>query len=63
MVLKSYQIIKDISLMYMNSNQCLKLPPLHLGEIACGLLNQEVKELQESLVGLLHHLAVVFGID
>ena len=48
--------------MHVDGNECLKLGPLHLGQVACGLVDECVEELEEGVVCLLHHLAVVTGI-
>lgn len=58
----TYQVIKYVPLMYVNGDESLKLGSLHLGEITGRLINQCVKQLQEALVGLLHHFSVILGI-
>lgn len=40
--------------MDVNSDEGLKLCPLHLGQVLCGLVNQDVQQVQERLVCLLH---------
>lgn len=48
--------------MDVNSDEGLKLCPLHLGQVLCGLVNQDVQQVQERLVCLLHDLPVVAGV-
>lgn len=55
---KSYQIIKDVSLMYVNRDKCLKLGPLHLGQFLSRNLNQWVQQIQELLVRRGHNFFV-----
>ena len=49
--------------MHMNGDQRLKLSPLYFGQFSRRLLNQDVEKVKEDLIGLLHHLAVVLGVD
>ena len=42
----------------MNSDERLKLSPLHLGQIFDGDVNQGVEKEQEVLIGLFHDVAV-----
>lgn len=46
----SYQIVKDVSLMYVNCDKCLELGPLHFGQLLRCDLNQRVQQIQELLV-------------
>lgn len=57
-----YQVIKYVFLVDMDSDEGLELCPLHLGQVLCGLVNQDVQQVQESLVRLLHDLPVVAGV-
>ena len=55
----TYQIIKDISLVNVDGDQCFILSSLHLRQIFNGDVNQCVQHLQEVLVGFLHHRLIV----
>lgn len=46
----------------MDSDEGLELCPLDLGQVLCGLVNQDVQQVQESLVRLLHDFPVVAGV-
>lgn len=48
--------------MDMNSDEGLKLGPLHSLQVSCGHVNQGVKEIQEELVGFGHDAAIISGI-
>ena len=50
--------MEDISLMKMNSDECLKLPPLDLGEVLCGHVDESVEYVKEDLVSGSHDLLV-----
>ena len=58
----AHQVVKDIPLVDMDGDEGLKHCPLHFGQVPGCLVNQCVEQFQETLVGLLHHLAVVLGI-
>ena len=54
----SYQVMKDVSLMQMNCNECLKLSSLYLGEILCGHIDESIQYVQKDLVSGAHDLLV-----
>ena len=56
-----YQFIEDISLMNMNCNQGLELCSVHFAQFLSGLLDQEIEQVQETLISLCHDLTVVSG--
>lgn len=39
----SHQAIKDVSLVDVNSDQCLILGTLHRFQVSCGLIDEQVK--------------------
>jgi len=58
----THHVIKDISLMHVDRDERLEFSSLDFSEISCGLVDECVKQLQEALVGLLHHFSVVLGV-
>ena len=61
MLYSTDQIVKDVPLVHVDGDERLKLGPVHFGEVARGLGDELVEELQEGLVGGLHHLTVGLG--
>jgi len=57
----STQVIKNVSLMNVNSDKSLKLDSLKLGEIISCLINEQVEEVKELLVSRQHYLLVIAG--
>ena len=57
-IIFSYQVMKDVSLMQMNCNECLKLSSLYLGEILCGHIDESIQYVQKDLVSGAHDLLV-----
>ena len=57
-VIWTYQVIEDVSLMYVYCDECLVLGSFHLGELSGRHLNQSVQDVEELLVGVGHDLFV-----
>ena len=62
-IIDAYQIFKDVSLMYVDGNECLKFGSLHLGEVKGRLTDECVEQGEEGLVRLLHDLLVILGMS
>lgn len=52
----SVQHVKYVPLVHVNRYQCLKFGSLHLLQILGGLTDEDVKHIQEPVVGLSHNL-------
>ena len=50
--------MKDISLMQMNSDECLELSSLYLGEVLCGHVDEGIENVKEDLVSGSHDFLV-----
>lgn len=57
-----YQVIKYVSLMYMDSDECLKLGAVQASELFCCLFNQFVENSKKFLIGKQHGPFVTPGL-
>lgn len=54
----SYQYVKDIPLVDMNSDKCFKFSTFNFCEVSSSLVNKRVEQLQELVVSISHYLLV-----
>lgn len=62
-LLCTYQLIKYVPLVYMDSNEGLVFGPLYGLQVSCGHVNQRVEQIQKELVGFRHYAAIISGIS
>lgn len=58
----NYQVVKDVSLMKMDSDECLKLSSLDLGEVLCRHVDECVEYIEEDLISGAHDFLVGAGV-
>ena len=58
----THQVVKDVSLMHVNGDECFKLRSFNFCEFFCSLFDQHIQQFQERCVGLLHHLLVILSV-
>ena len=58
----SYQTVENISLMDVDSNKSLVFGSLHRLEVPSGGVDEQVEQIQESVVHVCHHSAICSGL-
>ena len=62
----TYEFVKNVPLVYVDSDECLVLPPLelpHTLQVLSSLVDESVQHLQELVVRLLHNSPIVLGVS
>ena len=59
---KTYQIIKDIPLMYMNGDEGFIFDSFKLGQVECCLFNKCVEQVKKPVIRDRHHFLINPGI-
>ena len=50
--------MEDVSLVEMDSDECLKLPPLDLGEVLCCHVDESIENVKEDLISGAHNFLI-----